>query len=315
MSWIDGGSRRRNASSATAAACSLMAKRVSRAVVRERLSPPNVCINLVAEEDMEEQKTDGPQLGLNALLYGSLFSGIGGIDLGFDRAGMKCAWQVEIDPECQRVLQNHWPDVRRHDDIRTFNPTPCDVIAGGFPCQGISVSGKGSGLSDERSGLWSEYFRVVKEIKPRVVVIENSPAIRTRGLPQIIEQLAELGYVCEWDIIPAAAFGAPHLRERMFIIADTLCSAGTVEAGGGKKRWFAPGTLEPAVLPPVNGASSTKRFEASAVFDRWVSVLGSDEPVHRVSAMADGVSERLAGNAVVPQVAEWIGRRLMELSV
>jgi len=261
---------------------------------------------------MEHTKTADPQLGFMPLLYGSLFSGIGGIDLGFDRAGLRCAWQVEIDPDARMVLNKHWPEVPKHDDIRTFEPTSVDVICGGFPCQGISVAGKGKGLSDDRSGLWAEYFRVVKQAKPRIVVIENSPAIRTRGLREIVEQLAGIGYVCEWDIIPAAAIGAPHLRERMFIIADTVRTSTAMENGRCEKRWFKAGTLEPAVLPPVNGASRTKRFEASALFDRWISVLGSDEPVERVSVVADGVSERLVGNAVVPQVAEWIGRRLIE---
>jgi DNA (cytosine-5)-methyltransferase 1 len=261
---------------------------------------------------MAQTKTADPQPGFTPLSYGSLFSGIGGIDLGFDRAGLKCAWQVEIDPFARNVLEKHWPGVQKHDDIRTFKPTPVDVICGGFPCQGISVAGKGKGLSDDRSGLWSEYFRVVQQVRPRIVVIENSPAIRTRGLREIVEQLASLGYVCEWDIVPAAAVGAPHLRKRMFIIADTLRTTPAMEDGRCEKRWFKAGTLEPAVLPPINGSSRTKRFEASALFDRWVSVLGSDEPIERVSVVADGVSERLVGNAVLPQVAEWIGRRLIE---
>src|SRR5690348_12331563 len=105
------------------------------------------------------------------LTFGSLFAGIGGFDLGFERAGMKCEFQVEIDPFCQKVLAKHWPNVRRHDDVRTFPPTAADewrvdVICGGFPCQDISYAGRGAGLAGERSGLFFEVVRVVRALGP-----------------------------------------------------------------------------------------------------------------------------------------------------
>jgi len=156
--------------------------------------------------------------------FGSLFAGIGGMDLGFERAGLTCKWQVEIDPHARRVLAKHWPDVRRHDDVRTFPPDDgadwsVDVVAGGFPCQDISFAGKGAGLAGERSGLWYEFARVVRVLRPRYVVVENVAALLVRGLDAVLGTLASLGYDAEWEILPAAAFGAPHIRNRVFLVA------------------------------------------------------------------------------------------------
>jgi len=115
------------------------------------------------------------------LTHGSLFSGIGGLDLGFERAGIETIWQVEIEPYARRVLEKHWPKVRRHDDIRTFPPdgswpTP-DIISGGFPCQDLSVAGKGAGIHAGRSGLWWEMLRVIRLMGPRIVLVENVPGL------------------------------------------------------------------------------------------------------------------------------------------
>lgn len=154
--------------------------------------------------------------------YGSLFSGIGGIDLGFDRAGMECVWQVEIDDYATKVLEKHWPEVHREKDIREcgkHNLESVDVIAGGFPCQDISYAGRGAGLDGERSGLFFEAVRVVRELQPRYVVLENVAALLTRGLDRVLGTLAEIGYDAEWHCIPAAAVGAPHIRDRVFVLA------------------------------------------------------------------------------------------------
>lgn len=158
------------------------------------------------------------------LTFGSLFAGIGGFDLGFERAGMVCKWQVEIDPYCQRVLAKHWPDVRRHDDIKTFPPTDpeewrVDVICGGFPCQDISVAGKGAGLRGERSGLFFEAVRVAALLRPRYLVLENVSALLGRGMGEVLGELAAIGYDAEWHCLPAAAFGAPILRDRAYLVA------------------------------------------------------------------------------------------------
>jgi len=162
-------------------------------------------------------------LGSKPLTFGSLFAGIGGFDLGLERAGMRCQWQVEIDPYARAVLAKHWPDVRRHEDVRTFPPKEgewgVDVICGGFPCQDISVAGKGAGLAGARSGLWYEYARIIGELRPSYVIVENVAALLTRGMGTVLGDLSTLGYDAEWHVIPASAVGAPHRRERVWIVA------------------------------------------------------------------------------------------------
>ena len=163
--------------------------------------------------------------GSKPLTFGSLFAGIGGFDLGLERAGMRCEWQVEIDPYARAVLAKHWPDVRRHEDVRTFPPPEgewgVDVICGGFPCQDISVAGKGAGLAGARSGLWYEYARIIGELRPRYVIVENVAALLARGMGTVLGDLSTLGYDAEWHVIPASAVGAPHRRERVWIVAHT----------------------------------------------------------------------------------------------
>lgn len=164
---------------------------------------------------------ENDDLAHKPLTFGSLFAGIGGFDLGLERAGMVCKWQVEIDEYASKVLAKHWPNVHRWDDVCTWpqeNTEYVDVICGGFPCQDISYAGKGAGLDGERSGLWFEFARVVREMEPRAVAVENVAALLTRGLDEVLGTLASLGYDAEWDCIPAAAVGAPHIRDRIFIL-------------------------------------------------------------------------------------------------
>lgn len=157
-----------------------------------------------------------------ALTVGSLFSGIGGIDLGLQRAGFEIKWQVEIDGYCQKVLAKHWPDVARYGDIRTVgkhNLAPIDLIAGGFPCQDISNAGRRAGIDGERSGLWTEFYRIICELRPSFVLVENVAALLGRGFDQVLGDLAACGYDAEWQVLSAESVGAPHLRERVFIVA------------------------------------------------------------------------------------------------
>jgi DNA (cytosine-5)-methyltransferase 1 len=149
--------------------------------------------------------------------FGSLFSGIGGFELGLERAGMRCIWQSEIDPYASAVLRKHWPEVPNHGDIRNVRAGVVerpDVICGGFPCQDISNAGKRAGIDGERSGLWSEYARVIGELRPRYVIVENVAALLGRGLERVLGDLAALGFDAEWHCIPASAVGAPHRRDR-----------------------------------------------------------------------------------------------------
>ena len=154
---------------------------------------------------------------------GSLFSGVGGLELGLEWAGVgHTVWQVEKDPYARAVLAKHWPDATRYDDVCTVgahNLEPVDVICGGFPCQDISYAGKGAGLAGARSGLWYEFARIVGELGPRFVVVENVAALLTRGIDAVLGTLADLGYDAEWSTLRASDVGAPHRRERVFLVA------------------------------------------------------------------------------------------------
>jgi len=152
-----------------------------------------------------------------------LFSGIGGFSLGLERAGMKTVAFCEVDKKCQQVLKKHWPGVPIFDDVSTLKgediEETVDVICGGFPCQDISLAGKGAGLEGKRSGLWSEFKRLIEEIKPKYAIIENVSALRGRGLDQVLREISEIGYDAEWHCITAASVGAPHRRDRIWILA------------------------------------------------------------------------------------------------
>jgi DNA (cytosine-5)-methyltransferase 1 len=272
------------------------------------------------------------------LTFGSLFAGIGGIDLGFERAGMVCKWQVEINPYAQEVLAKHWPKVRRHDDVRTwpqFDTERVDIIAGGFPCQDISYAGKGAGLAGERSGLFYEVCRIVREMGPRIVVLENVAALLTRGLDDVLGSLASLGYDAEWHCIPAASVGAPHIRDRVFILAyanESIATKERIQRSGKQLRISRDHRKdEKGVLPDANGEGLPQRHEPRSIATPSGTIVSRGE-LERASAthgwrqweiepdvdrMADGVSHRVdrirgLGNAVVPQVAEWIGRQIVE---
>jgi DNA (cytosine-5)-methyltransferase 1 len=157
----------------------------------------------------------------------SLFAGIGGFDLGLERTGgFKTVAFCEIEPFAVRVLNKNWPGVPVYGDVRELTAERLradgavpNVIVGGFPCQDISFAGKGAGLAGERSGLWGEYARLVGEIRPGFVIVENVAALLSRGLGDVLGDLAALGYDAEWHCIPASAVGAPHRRDRIWILA------------------------------------------------------------------------------------------------
>lgn len=160
---------------------------------------------------------------MSAYTLGSLFAGIGGIDLAFEAAGFRIAWQVEINDFCTDILSKRWPDVQRFRDVRecgAHNLTRCDVIAGGFPCQDISVAGKGAGIRPgTRSGLWFEFARIIGELRPRLVLLENVPVITSRDGAVVAENLTVLGYDARWGVISAADAGTSHRRKRWFCVA------------------------------------------------------------------------------------------------
>jgi DNA (cytosine-5)-methyltransferase 1 len=228
------------------------------------------------------------------MTFGSLFAGIGGLDLGLERAGMKCVWQVELEEYCRRVLAKHWPDVRRHGDVRTFPPEgdwSCDLICGGPPCQATSGI---AALHGKRTGetLWPEMYRVLQIVQPRFVVVEQ-PIAGREWEDSVKADLAAAGYRT-WKLQRRAReFGAPHSRRRVFFVAHTLrqrCDSWV----WGRKPSAATETAWPT---PPRGTWRTPGTGHRRVDD------GVSHWVDRVRAL---------GNSVVPQVAEWIGRRIME---
>ncbi len=246
------------------------------------------------------------------LTVGSLFAGIGGFDLGFERAGFEIKWQVEIDPFCRAVLAKHWPDVRRYEDVRGVHARwsrqyPCehcletvDVLVGGFPCQDISPAGSRKGIDGAQSGLWREYARLVRELRPRYIVVENSADLLIRGMERVLGDLAESGYDAEWECLPAFAFGAPHRRDRVFIVAYPECRG-------------LQGRIFQCAEPPAE-------FAAARYRGRFGHQHGSAwEPEPDVALLDHGLPRDLVaasihalGNAVVPQITEWIARRIRD---
>jgi DNA (cytosine-5)-methyltransferase 1 len=160
---------------------------------------------------------------------GSLFSGVGGLELGLEWAGVgHTIWQVERSPYKLAQLSMAWPDALRFYDVAhvgAHNLPPVDVICGGFPCTDISVAGKGAGLTGRDSRLWYEMLRIIREMGPRYVVVENVAALTNRGLDAILGALASSGYDAQWSSIRAADVGAWHERNRLFVIAWTTANA------------------------------------------------------------------------------------------
>jgi len=277
----------------------------------------------------------------------SLFSGIGGLELGLERAGMTVVGQVEIDEYCRRVLAKHWPEVPRHDDVRTAvewwqsEPRPAvDVICGGFPCQDISNAGRRVGIRGERSGLWSYMADTVRVLRPRYVVMENVSAILVRGLDVVAGDLAEIGYDVQWDCIPAAAVGAPHRRDRWWAVAypaghgfndREACDGARPAArrvavqkpagrsGSDGDVAYAVGLARTASRTHEVFADAEARRGLVRAYGRSRSSGGHWAAEPNVGRVADGIPPRVArdrlqalGNAVVPQVAEHVGRLLIE---
>lgn len=219
--------------------------------------------------------------------FGSLFSGIGGIDLGLERAGMECAWQVEIDAYRRAVLARHWPNVRRYEDVRRcYGLEWVDLICGGFPCQEISRVGRRRGILSKESALWAEMLRVIRQVRPRYALVENSTSLAVNGLERVLRDLAESGYDTEWDCLPSAAFGAPHIRDRLYLLAY-------------------PCGFRHGASPPTIFAG----WSSSQLHGGWAA-----EP--DVARVADGIPGRVdrvaaLGDAVTVNVAEWIGKRIV----
>lgn len=271
-----------------------------------------------------------------------LFSGIGGFSLGLERAGMKTVAFCEVDKKCQQVLKKHWPGVPIFDDVTTLKGADIeetvDVICGGFPCQDISLAGKGAGLEGKRSGLWSEFKRLIEEIKPKYAIIENVSALRSRGLDQVLREISEIGYDAEWHCITASSVGAPHRRDRIWILAYPNSarrreSNQEMERGPSKQsdsssvqssqdvsntnvtrleRWLSDGIASSQGWEESSDGCTTER---SVRWRRGRNGEWTSEPsVGRVVDGFPGRVDRLKqlGNAVVPQIPELIGRAICQ---
>lgn len=231
-----------------------------------------------------------------------LFSGIGGFSLGLERAGFETVAFCEIDNKAQQVLKKHWPHVPVFEDIKTLTKESLDeagirtidVICGGFPCQDISLSGDGAGLTGARSGLWFEYLRLINEIKPAWAIIENVSALRARGLGVVLKNLWEVGYNAEWHCIPASAIGAHHQRDRIWIVAYPN------QAGLQKRQIFAGSESYPQ--PALTRETIERSFG-------WQTEPSLGRVVDGLPGRVDRLKQ--LGNSVVPQIPEMIGRAIM----
>lgn len=287
-----------------------------------------------------------------------LFSGIGGFSLGLERTGgFETVAFCEIDECARKVLNKHWflpifhnvslltkkvlnTGIRIHNDIHLTDVPydDIDVICGGFPCQDISVAGKGEGLDGKRSGLWFEYKRLIQEIKPRYVIIENVANLRSKGLSAVLQDLREIGYDAEWHIISARSVGAVHLRERIWIIAyPNSCKLREQSGRRLGENWqdslqsTKPCEEEPAhptntdhlrLWRPFTSEEAKQQWwtEATSGFSAVFDQIAKIEPT--VRGGDDGFPKRLdeprrqrikqLGNSVVPQIVEIIGRSILD---
>ena len=238
------------------------------------------------------------------ITHGSLFSGIGGFSLGFQRAGIKTLWQVELKPFCQQVLKKNFPEARRHTDVKEVgkhNLESVDIITGGFPCQDISQAGKRAGIKDgTRSGLWFEYARIIRELRPKYVVVENVSRLLRDGIGQVLGDMAEIGYDAEWECIPASRMDAPHRRERIFIVAYPH------RDGRERRRIYNGPRLQASETPRL--WKSFRTTERSIWLTTGCGLYGDDDGVPR---RLDADRGSALGNTVLPQITEIIGRRIV----
>lgn len=240
------------------------------------------------------------------LTVGSLFAGIGGIDLGLERAGMRVKWQVEIDPFCQRILAKHWPDVKRYGGIKELSGTELesvDLVCGGFPCQDVSQAAyHPAGFAGQRTGLFWEFARLLRILRPKYVLMENVPGLIDDGLSEVLGELASIGYDAEWEVLQANWFCLPHIRKRLFVVAYPMR--------------FGWGIFEPIYQSDVEDAQ--RRFKDQNLlftgndWDSWEVLAENLRKDNGPPSRVDRNRITRIGNAVVPQVAEYIGKLIIE---
>lgn len=245
---------------------------------------------------------------------GSLFAGIGGFELGaqyaFDAAGInhRVLWQVEQDKFCQSILQKHWPHARIFDDVRevgAHNLDPVDVLMGGFPCQDISIQGNTRGINGEKSGLWWEMWRIISDLRPKIIVLENVANVLRLGGSDVVGSLAKVGYDSEWCIVSAKSQGAPHKRARWFCVAYPSSNALSFR-GSTKEDPTRKGNRD-QILKAVGKCIVRNDTEQGG------SYRSKDPAELPFCNMDDGLPDKLVrsrlkalGNAIVPQCSQYI---------
>jgi DNA (cytosine-5)-methyltransferase 1 len=270
------------------------------------------------------------------LTVGSLFSGIGGLDLGLERAGMEVIWQSEIDPYACRVLNKHWPKVVNHGNIKEIDWTRVqrpDVICGGYPCQPFSTAGQRKGENDPRH-LWPWVRQAISELRPRYAILENVRGHLSMGGMSVIGDLTNIGYDCQWRVISASSVGANHKRERVFIVAypnDTGSHTTPIYSTERGEPTFVGlgGRREDMAYPDSERQQGSSRFQERETQPSRLDLFSPSTKWDKewtewkwwrvepdVGRVAYGVPNRVdrlrgLGNAVVPQVAEIVGRLVM----
>jgi DNA (cytosine-5)-methyltransferase 1 len=239
-----------------------------------------------------------------------LFSGIGGFSLGLERTGgFETVAFCEIDPFCRRVLAKHWPKVKQYDDVKNLSADALrrdgiavDVICGGFPCQDVSIANPvGNGLDGARSGLWFEYARLIGEIRPAIVIVENVAELLARGMGRVLGALARLGYDAEWRVLRGLDFGLPFIGERVWIVATP-----TGERREGRFKYFGTSSLSPS--SPAERRNQAIR--ARRQLEEHLRGLRTDDGL---SVTLERARLHQLGNAVTPQATELIGRAILEV--
>ena len=248
-----------------------------------------------------------PLLCDGALTHGSLFSGVGGFELGAAMSGIETIWNCEFEEHNRKILKKHFPSTEQYFNVNEMiNPKKVNIISGGFPCQDLSIANQSkkslnkngikNGINGTRSGLWSEMWRIIREVRPDYVILENSPMLLIRGFERVLCDLSEIGYVCEWKCFTAAQFGYNHKRERFFAIAYPI-----------EKR-CKNNTQAFRELPKVLLKQPSRQNPISTTIKRF-DIKSNYENVRMDDGFSDGLDKtriEMMGNAVVPEIAHYL---------
>jgi DNA (cytosine-5)-methyltransferase 1 len=240
------------------------------------------------------------------MTHGSLSTGIGGFEIGAKENGIETLWTCEIDPLRRDILTHYLPKAKHYEDLRNLKASELekvDIISFGFPCQDISQANpNGKGLEGEKSGLWYAGWKIIRRLRPKVIVIENSPILLHKGLRTILGQLASAGYDAEWEIISCKTFGLPHLRKRLFIVGYSH------KIRRQKNNRIQSG--KPCENIPQEGEGKLlfqSEFNGNHGWEEWT------ETIRSVSALDDGIPKNIlygllaaTGDTVSPRVTSWI---------